>query len=188
MRLLFKACVIYCALSSNVFAKDDVVQNEEQAECAAFLNHEIRKLHSSEKVDLCELTAGKSVLIVNTASHCGYTPQFKGLEALHKKYSDKGLVVLGFPSDDFFQEEDDEKDTAEICYVNYGVTFTMLNTVHVWGSNAHPIFDHLGDKTVSPKWNFYKYLVTDNGNKIKFFNSKVTPDDSDFVSAIEASL
>lgn len=158
------------------------------AQCASFMKHTEKKLHANDMVDLCQLTAGKAVLIVNTASHCGFTPQFTALESLHKKYSDKGLVVLGFPSDDFFQEEDDEKDTADICFVNYGVTFTMLSPVHVWGNNAHPIFEALADKTTAPKWNFYKYLVSADGEKIKHFNSKVTPDSDEFINAINDIL
>lgn len=169
----------------------DVIENVNMAEssqCLAFMQHSEKKLHASEHVNLCTLTAGKPVLIVNTASHCGFTPQFTGLEALHKKYQDKGLVVIGFPSDDFFQEEDDEKDTADICFVNYGVTFTMLSPVHVFGSNAHPIFKHLADKTTAPKWNFYKYLVSADGKSVKHFNSRVTPDSDVFVNAINDIL
>ena len=156
--------------------------------CAPFLQHKIRRLHSERELDLCALTSGKTVLIVNTASHCGFTPQFKGLEALYKKYQSQGLVILGFPSDDFFQEEDDEKDTAKVCFTNYGVTFPMFNTLAVRGSDAHVIFKHLAEKTTSPKWNFYKYLVSENGERIKHFNSRVTPDDTEFIKAIEAAL
>ncbi|MFD2165193.1 glutathione peroxidase [Thalassotalea euphylliae] len=161
---------------------------EAGASCAPFFDHSFRKLHAKDDVDLCSLTAGKPVLVVNTASNCGFTPQFKALEAVHKKYKDQGLVVIGFPSDDFFQEEDDEKDTAEVCFVNYGVTFTMLQTSAVRGSDANPVFKHLGDETTSPKWNFYKYLVSADGQKVKHFNSRVSPDDEAFIEAIEASL
>ncbi|QSX32848.1 glutathione peroxidase [Shewanella avicenniae] len=158
------------------------------AECPAYLNVEMRKLHSSQTVNLCELTQGKPVLIINTASHCGFTPQFKGLEALHKQYADKGLVVLGFPSDDFFQEEDDEKDTAKICYINYGVTFTMLATSAVRGSDVNSVFKYLNEKTAAPKWNFYKYLVSGDGTQVQQFNSRVTPDSEELNKAIQALL
>jgi len=169
----------------------DVTENisfVDSSQCLAFLQHNEKKLHAKEQINLCTLTAGKPVLIVNTASHCGFTPQFTSLEALHKKYQDKGLVVIGFPSDDFFQEEDNEKATADICFVNYGVTFTMLSPVRVSGSNAHPIFKHLADRTSAPKWNFYKYLVSADGKTVKHFNSRVTPDSDVFVNAINDIL
>ena len=171
-------------ISFNSYAKE----SSETAQCLPFMKHSEKKLHSSEELDLCKLTAGKPILIVNTASHCGFTPQFTALEALHKEYQEKGLVVIGFPSDDFFQEEDDEKGTADICFVNYGVTFTMLSPVHVWGSNAHPIFKKLADKTTAPKWNFYKYLVSADGKTIKHFNSRVTPDSDVFVNTVNTIL
>lgn len=160
----------------------------EIASCANFLNHTMRKLHSSETVNLCELTRNKTVLLVNTASNCGFTSQFKQLESLYQQYQDQGLVVIGFPADNFFQEEDDEKDTAKVCYVNYGVTFTMLETTSVRGSDANPIFKHLAKQTTAPKWNFYKYLVSQNGTKIQHFNSKVQPTDKKFIATLEAAL
>jgi glutathione peroxidase len=156
--------------------------------CPEYLNLEVRKLHSEETVNLCELTQGKPVLIVNTASNCGYTPQFKALEALHENYKDKGLVVIGFPSDDFFQEENDEKDTAKVCYINYGVTFTMLSTSAVRGSDANSVFKYLAEKTGAPKWNFYKYVVSGDGAVVQQFNSKVKPDSEELKQAIESVL
>lgn len=164
------------------------VATTEAASCPSFLKQTMRKLHAKESVDLCQLTAGKAVLMVNTASHCGFTPQFKGLEALHKKYQDQGLVVIGFPSDDFFQEEDNEKATADICFVNYGVTFTMLETTAVRGDDSNAVFKHLAEQTTAPKWNFYKYLVSADGKNISHFNSKVKPTDKAFISQVEAAL
>ncbi len=171
--------------------KVDIAQSEQlkpTSSCLAFMQHNEKKLHAKEQLDLCQLTAGKAILIVNTASHCGFTPQFKALESLHKAYENKGLVVIGFPSNDFFQEEDNEKDTADICFVNYGVTFTMLSPVHVFGSEAHPIFKTLADKTTAPKWNFYKYLVSADGKTVKHFNSRVKPDSAEFIQAINEIL
>lgn len=154
--------------------------------CPDYLQVTLPQLHSSESVDLCQLTQGKPVLIVNTASHCGFTPHFKQLEAIHKKYQQQGLVVIGFPSDDFFQEEDDESETAKICYINYGVTFTMLSTSAVWGSNANSVFKFLAEKSTSPKWNFYKYLVDGQGKHVQSFSPRVAPDDKAFIAAIDA--
>lgn len=177
---------VFSSLFLSHFAKATSV--DAKAQCPEFLDQKMRKLHSSDTVDLCQLTAGKPVLVVNTASNCGFTPQFKGIEAIYKKYQDQGLVVIGFPSDDFFQEEDDEGETAKVCFVNYGVTFTMLQTSAVRGDDVNPVFAHLAEQTTSPKWNFYKYLISKDGKSVQHFNSRVTPDDEEFVQAIEASL
>lgn len=155
------------------------------SQCPDYLNVVSKKLHSSESVNLCELTQGKPVLIVNTASHCGFTPHFKALEKIHEKYQSKGLMVIGFPSDDFFQEEDDEKDTAKICYVNYGVTFTMLSTSAVRGHDVNSVFKYLAEKSTSPKWNFYKYLVDGKGEHVQSFSPRVAPDSTEFSDAVE---
>lgn len=161
---------------------------EVQAEtCDDFTNVSMRKLHSEESVNFCEFK-DKPLLIVNTASNCGFTDQFKDLEALHKKYKDQGLVVIGFPSDDFFQEENDEADTAEVCFVNYGVTFTMLATTAVRGDDANPIFKHLNAQTSSPNWNFYKYLVSADRKTVQRFNSRTKPLSANLTQAIENSL
>ncbi|GAA59576.1 glutathione peroxidase [Pseudoalteromonas sp. BSi20652] len=115
-------------------------------------------------------------------------PQFKGLEALHQQYKDQGLVILGFPSDDFFQEEDNEKETAKVCFINYGVTFPMFATSKVRGSEANPIFKYLNEQTSSPNWNFYKYLVSADRETVLRFNSKVLPNSEQLVAAIETAL
>jgi glutathione peroxidase len=158
------------------------------AACPAFLDHEFKKLNSSDSVNLCSAYAGKPLLIVNTASHCGFTPQFKGLEALHRKYKEQGLVVVGFPSDDFKQEAKDQAETADICYINYGVTFTMLSTSSVTGKNANPVFQHLARKTSEPSWNFNKYLVSADGKVVQHFESDVKPDSVQLTQAIEQLL
>ncbi|MBQ4861218.1 glutathione peroxidase [Pseudoalteromonas sp. MMG013] len=155
--------------------------------CDDFTNVELRKLRSKETLNLCQFK-DKPLLIVNTASNCGFTGQFEDLEKLHKKYKDQGLVVLGFPSDDFFQEEDDEQDTAKVCFVNYGVTFNMFATSDVRGDSANPIFKHLGNQTSSPKWNFYKYLVSADRKSITRFNSRTKPLSDEMVSVVEKAL
>ena len=158
------------------------------ADCPAFLDHEFKKLRSSQSINLCTEFAGKPLLIVNTASHCGYTPQFKGLEALHQKYKARGLVVIGFPSDDFKQEAKDEAETADVCYVNYGVTFTMLSRSAVTGSAANPVFQELGRRSDAPGWNFNKYLVGADGKVVQHFDSGVRPDSVEVQQAIEQLL
>jgi glutathione peroxidase len=157
-------------------------------ECPDWLQQDMQKLHSSDKFNLCELTAGKVALIVNTASDCGYTPQFKGLETLYKEYKDKGLVIIGFPSNSFHQERDDAKETAEVCFINYGVTFPMLAASAVKGKDANPVFQHLNEKLKAPKWNFNKYLIDRTGNPVNHFGSGTKPDDKELITAIEELL
>lgn len=158
------------------------------ADCAAPFNQTLKRLHSADTVNLCEVAVGKPLLVVNTASHCGYTSQFKGLEALHKAYKDKGLVVIGFPSDDFFQESDDQAETAKVCYINYGVTFTMVEPGGVRGSDANPLFRTLAEQSDAPSWNFNKYVVGRDGKVIAHFSSGVTPDDPQLKAAIDKAL
>jgi glutathione peroxidase len=132
---------------------------------------------------------GQTMLIVNTASKCGYTPQFEGLETLYKKYRDQGLVVLGFPCNQFLsQDPGDEKEIAQFCSLNYDVTFPMFAKVEVNGGNEHPLFRFLKSKargflgTKAIKWNFTKFLVDKNGNVLKRWGSKDTP------AAIESTI
>lgn len=158
------------------------------AACPTYLQGEYRKLHSTDDIDLCKLTEGKPVLVVNTASHCGYTSQFKGLETLNKKYQKRGLVVVGFASNDFNQEAKDEAEAAGICFVNFGVTFTMFSPTHVRGDNANPLFKTLAAETSAPKWNFNKYLLDKNGKVVEHFGSSVKPGDEELIKAIEKLL
>ncbi len=157
-------------------------------QCPAYLDHEFRKLHSSQSVNLCKAYAGHPMLIVNTASHCGFTPQFKGLEAIHAKYKGRGLVVVGFASDDFNQEAKDEEEAATTCFLNYGVTFTMLAPQHVKGPDANPVFKELARQSQAPGWNFNKYLVQTDGKVAQYFDSKVTPESTQFSTAVEKIL
>ncbi|MGB1562945.1 MAG: glutathione peroxidase [Sinimarinibacterium flocculans] len=138
---------------------------------------------------LCE-HAGKAVLIVNTASRCGYTPQYEGLEALWQRYRDQGLVVLGFPSDQFGgQEPGDDAEIAKFCKVNYGVSFPMFTKSNVSGRDAIPLYKELIKITgESPKWNFHKYLIARDGRSVQAFGSDVKPDGATLRAAIEAAL
>jgi glutathione peroxidase len=158
------------------------------AQCPAYLDHEFKRLHSSKTVNLCAEFVGKPMLIVNTASHCGFTGQFEGLEALHRKYRDRGLVVVGFPSNDFRQEAGDEAETAEVCYVNYGVTFTMVAPSPVKGEAANPVFRELVRQAGEPSWNFNKYLVAADGRVVGHFKSGVAPQSATLEQAIERLL
>lgn len=158
------------------------------ASCPDYLDHSMRKLHSQDQVNLCEVQSGKPMLIINTASHCGYTKQFKSLEALYQSYRDQGFNVVGFASDDFNQEAKDEAKAAEVCYVNYGVTFTMIAPSSVKGEDANPVFKELATQTEAPSWNFNKYLVDSDGNVVQHFGSNTRPDSEELRSAIESVL
>ncbi len=128
---------------------------------------------------------GKTVLVVNTASKCGLTPQYEGLEALYRKHRDKGLVILGFPSNQFAnQEPGDEKSIAEDCLVNYGVTFPMFSKVNVNGPDAHPLYKYLRRELPDffsnrIKWNFTKFLIDANGRPVKRFSPTTRPEQID---------
>ncbi len=135
---------------------------------------------------------GKAVLVVNTASRCGYTPQYEGLQALWSRYRDKGLVVLGVPSNDFGgQEPGTEDQVKQFCEINYGVDFPLTSKTPVTGTGRHPFYagaeDALGE-TARPKWNFHKILVGPDGTPLGAFPSAVTPSDPDLVAAIESAL
>jgi len=156
--------------------------------CPAFLDHEQRKLHSTDTVNLCDLAAGKPMLVVNTASRCGYTGQFEGLEALHKQYSKDGLVVVGFASDDFRQEADTEAEAATVCFKNFGVTFTMIAPGAVTGADANPVFQAINEQSQPPRWNFTKYVIDRSGTVVDSFPSRVRPQDPELIEAIDSVL
>jgi glutathione peroxidase len=165
-----------------------VAATPEAKQCPAYLNHDFRKLHSSQSVNLCKAYPGKAMLIINTASNCGYTPQYKSLEAIHAKYKDRGLVVVGFASNDFNQEASDEAKSAEICFLNNGVTFPVMAATKVKGPDANAVFKELNRQTTEPKWNFNKYLVAADGKVMKYFESKVTPESAEFTAELEKLL
>ena len=157
-------------------------------DCHELLNFSATKLRSSEKINFCERFAGKALLVVNTASQCGFTPQFKGLEKLNKAYGDK-LAIVGFPSNDFRQEHTDTKKVADVCYLNYGVTFTMLEPSSVKGESANKVFKSLGERTgKQPDWNFNKYLISADGKTTKHFSSGVKPMGDELRGEIDAVL
>jgi glutathione peroxidase len=147
-KVIIGLSILFITVTAQAQNNFDSNEQSEQT-CTDFTNVDIRKLRSEESINLCQFK-NKPLLIVNTASNCGFTPQFKDLETLYQQYKEQGLVVLGFPSDDFFQEENDEKDTAKVCFINYGVTFPMFATSEVRGSNANPIFNHLNQTLIRP--------------------------------------
>ena len=158
------------------------------AACPALLNHTVERLQDEKPLSLCQYS-GKVLLVVNTASFCGFTPQYKGLEALHAKYKDRGLVVLGFPSNDFSQEPDSNAKIADFCESTFGVKFPMFVKTTVRGADALPFYKQLAEMSgTTPKWNFYKYVIGRDGQTIKSFNSMTGPQDKSFVQEIEKQL
>nr|WP_246265163.1 glutathione peroxidase [Aromatoleum diolicum] len=160
----------------------------EPASGPAFLDHSMRRLHSDEVLNLRQRYAGSPLLVVNTASHCGYTGQFKGLETLHRQYKDRGLKVVGFPSNDFRQEAAEEAEAAKVCFVNYGVSFDMFAPISVRGKDAHPVFRELARQSEAPRWNFHKYVIDSHGRVVATFPSQVEPDAPEVRAAIERAL
>lgn len=158
------------------------------AACPALLKHSFKRLQDEAPQDLCQY-AGKVVLVVNTASYCGYTKQYEGLEKIYSKYAGRGFVVLGFPSNDFNQESSNAKEIADLCFNTYGVKFPMFATTSVKGPQANPLHASLIKLTgQEPKWNFNKYLIGRDGKVIDYFPSKVAPEDKQLTSKIEAAL
>lgn len=159
-----------------------------QAACPTVLQHTHLRLQDEKPQDLCQY-AGQVVVVVNTASYCGFTPQYKGLESLYSRYKSKGLVVIGFPSNDFSQEPDSNAKIADFCENTFGVKFPMMAKTTVRGPQAAPLFQQLAQRTdTTPKWNFYKYIISRDGREVKAFSSMTGPTDRSFVSEIERML
>ncbi len=157
--------------------------------CPDVLKFMKRKLNSQETVNMCKEFQGKTLLIVNTASYCVFTPQFEGLEAMYEQYKSQDFVVLGFPLHEFNQEAKDEGKTAELCELTYGVKFPMFEPTDVKGENADPMYRMLAEATgEAPSWNFNKYLVDKQGNILKHYPSKVTPSDDVLINDVEKAL
>lgn len=158
------------------------------AQCPAVLSHKVDNI-LGEKEDLCSY-AGKVVLVVNTASYCGYTPQYKGLQALNERYKSRGLVILGFPSNDFGnQEPGSNKEIADFCDRTYAVRFPMFAKTAVKTPGGSALYDGLANATNErPRWNFHKYLIARDGRTVASFNSKVDPESKEFVAKVEEYL
>lgn len=173
---------VYAALISGLFAVNAIA-------CPDVLNHSVEPLTGGKAQSMCQYE-GKVVLVVNTASECGYTPQYEGLQALHKKYAAQGLVVLGFPSNAFGgQEPGSNKKIAEFCQANYGVSFPVFAKVEVVPLSKDPVFAGLiRAGGTEPRWNFHKYLVDRSGRKVESFESGVEPQSRQLVQRIEALI
>ena len=158
------------------------------AACTGLLQQNFLRLQDEKPQSLCQYS-GKVVMVVNTASFCGFTSQYEGLEALYAKYKDKGLVVLGFPSNDFSQETGSNKDIAAFCENTFGVKFPMFAKTSVAGKDASPLFKQLAEQTGTvPRWNFYKYVIARNGSTVVSFNSMASPNSGALVREIEKQL
>ena len=177
---LRRVCLAACAylFASSVYAMD----------CPTLLDHKFNRLQDDAPQNLCQYS-GKVTLVINTASYCGYTAQYEGLEKLYAKYKDKGFVVLGFPSNDFSQEPGNNKEIADFCYNTYGVKFPMFAKSSVKGKEMNPLFAALSKASgKSPGWNFHKYLLDKEGKLLANYGSSVSPDDKNLVATIEKAL
>ena len=159
------------------------------AACPALLQHTVPRLQDDKPQPLCQY-AGRVLLVVNTASYCGFTPQYEGLEKLHARYAARGLVVMGFPSNDFGEQEPgDSKAIGELCFNTYGVKFPMFAKTVVKGTGRNAFYEQLAKATGTvPRWNFHKYLVARDGRTVRSFASAVEPGSPALVQAIEAAL
>lgn len=161
------------------------------AECGILEGAAFRPLADKNQVQLCERFGGDVLLVVNTASKCGFTPQYEGLEALHQRFAAQGFAVLGFPSNDFMgQEPGSEDEIREFCTLTYGVKFPMFEKVTVKADNAVPFYRALAEGADGdfPRWNFHKYLIDREGKVVASFGSRVKPDAEELIDAIERAI
>lgn len=157
------------------------------ASCDDLYNHQLTTLQG-KSVNLCEYQ-DKPILVVNTASKCGFTPQFDALEALYEEYKAQGLLVIGFPSNDFKQELQSDKEIGDFCKMTYSVKFPMIQKSVVTGPNANPFYKQLISRTGhAPMWNFYKYVIMPNAKEVYVFSSDVRPNDEAIVGRIKKGL
>jgi glutathione peroxidase len=177
------ACIV---LPTPAFAQ--AAQTLTTGSCPAILQHTFPRLQDEKPQSLCQYS-GKVLLVVNTASYCGFTGQYQGLEALHAKYQGRGLVVLGFPSNDFAQETGSNQDIATFCENTYGVRFPMFAKSSVKGAQANAFYQQLAQQAGGPpRWNFHKYLLGRDGRVVDSYTSLTAPDSRSLVRAIEEQL
>lgn len=164
------------------------VESVADAACPALLQHTFNRLQTGKPQSLCQFQ-GKVLLVVNTASYCGYTHQYEGLEAMYRKYKDRGLVIVGFPSNDFSQEPGTNKEVAEFCRTTYGVDFPQFEKSSVAHLSGNPFYTDLARLTGrKPQWNFYKFVVDRSGKPVATFPSATAPDSPDLIALIERLL
>ena len=188
--LLASALVGLCAATAQAATPAPAPASAPSANaCPAILQHKFNRLQDEAPQNLCQY-AGKVTLVVNTASYCGFTSQYQGLEDLFAKYQSKGLVVLGFPSNDFGQQEPgSSKEIADFCFNTYGVKFPMFSKAVVVGAKRNALYQELAKATgKTPEWNFHKYLIDRNGKVLASFPSNVAPDNKTLLAAIEKAL
>ncbi|MES2912205.1 MAG: glutathione peroxidase [Pseudomonadota bacterium] len=187
-RLALLTCLAFALAAGAADLKPGATAAGASNSCQGLLQQNFLRLQDEKPQSLCQYS-GKVVVVVNTASFCGFTSQYEGLEALHTKYRDKGLVVLGFPSNDFSQETGSNKEIADFCENTFGVKFPMFAKTSVTGKDANPLFKQLAAKTgTSPKWNFYKYVIARDGQSVVSFNSMADPKSGSFVREVEKQL
>lgn len=160
--------------------------------CPTLLDRSMPRLQDEKPQNLCQYS-GKVVVVVNTASYCGFTSQYKGLEALYARYQDRGLVVLGFPSNDFgSQEPGSNREIASFCSSTFGVKFPMFTKTRVSnsaGSDVNPLYADLRKVTGSaPRWNFHKYVIARDGTTVESYSALTAPDDKSFIRSLEKLL
>lgn len=178
---------LFTSLFLGLSAMTTISTNTANAACLDLYNHQVTTLQG-QTVNLCDFQ-DKPILVVNTASRCGFTPQFEQLEGLYKQYKDKGLLVIGFPSNDFKQELADDKQIGDFCKMTYAVKFPMATKSSVTGVNANPLYKQLIAATgEAPQWNFYKYVIEPKAKAVHAYSSSVLPDSAEIMGKIKPYL
>ena len=186
----YRMLTLSCALIvPHAMAQPETNRSPAATNCPALLNYRMPRLQDEVPQNLCQYS-GKVLLIVNTASQCRFTDQYQGLEALQARYREQGLVVLGFPANDFSQQEPgSNKEIAEFCQNTFGVKFPMFAKSNVIGPQANPLYKELAQRTGKvPTWNFYKYLINRRGQVIDSYPSLISPENEKLRKAIENAL
>jgi len=190
LRVLFVAgWGLCCAFALSVQAATTTSPEADLSACPVLLQKTFNRLQDDAPQNLCQFS-GKVILVVNTASQCGFAPQYEGLEKLYATYGSKGFVVLGFPTNDFGQQEPGKgKEIADFCFNTYGVKFPMFEKSTVMGKSANPLFTELTKASgTPPRWNFYKYLIGRDGKVIDSYTSFTTPENGKLVAELKKAL